>query len=72
MFFFVKGIYLIAEDKTRHQEKWVKAVVGMVTKVSKGGLLLACFWAWLKVWVDGPESTKENALADYFGKMWQQ
>ena len=48
---FVKD--LIAEDKTRHQEKWVKAVVGMVTKIWKEGLLLACFWAWPKVWVDG-------------------
>ena len=55
---------LMAEDKTRHQEKWVQAVVRMVTNVWKGGLLLACFWAWLKVWVDGPESTKESALAD--------
>ena len=31
----------------------------------KGGLLLF-FSAWLKVWVDGPESTKENASGDYF------
>ena len=36
----------------------------MVPNVWKGGLLLACFWAWLKVWVDGPESTKESVLAD--------
>ena len=36
----------------------------MVTNVWKGGLLLACFWAWLKVWVGGPESTKDSALAD--------
>ena len=56
----------MTEDKTRHQEKWVKAVVRMVTNVWKGGLLLACFWAWLKVSVDGPESTKESALADDF------
>ena len=35
---------LMAEDRTRHQEKWVKAVVGLVTKVSKRGLLLACFF----------------------------
>ena len=35
---------LIAEDKTRHQEKWVKPMVGMVNKVWKGGLLLACFF----------------------------
>ena len=55
---------LMPEDKTRHQEKWVQAVVRMVTNAWKGGLLLACFWAWLKVWVDGPESTKESALAD--------
>ena len=27
---------LMAEDKTRHQEKWVKPMVGMVTKVWKG------------------------------------
>ena len=57
---------LIAEDKTRHQEKWVKPMVGMVNKVWKRGLLLACFSAWPKVWVDGPESTRENALADDF------
>ena len=53
----------MAEDKTRHQKKWVKAM-WMVTNVWKGGLLLACFWAWLKVWVGGPESTKDSALAD--------
>ena len=57
---------LMAEDKTRHQEKWVKPMVRMVNKVWKGGLLLACFSAWPKVWVDGPESTMENALADDF------
>ena len=57
----------LTEDKTRHQEKWVKAVVGLVTKVWKGGLLLACFSAWPKVWVGGPESTKESALADDSG-----
>ena len=56
----------MTEDNTRHPEKWVKAVVRMVTNVWKGGLLLACFWAWLKVLVDGPESTKESALADVF------
>ena len=33
----------MAEDKTRHQEKWAKAVVGLATKVWKGGLLLAWF-----------------------------
>ena len=49
---------LMAEDHTSHQEKWVKAVVGMVTKVWKWGLLLARFSAW--------QSTKENALADNF------
>ena len=59
---------VMAEDKTRHQKKRVKAVVGMVTKIWQGGLLLACFWAWPKFWVDGPESTKENASTDYF---WQ-
>ena len=31
-------------------------------------LFLAYFWAWPKVWVDGPESTKEKASADY---VWQ-
>ena len=61
---------LMAEDKTRHQEKWVKPMVGMVNKVWKGGLLLACFWAWPKVWVDGPESTRESALADDFWLGW--
>ena len=61
---------LIAEDKTRHQEKWVKPMVRMVNKVWKGGLLLACFSAWPKVWVDGPESTMENALADDFWLGW--
>ena len=50
-----------------HPEKWVKAVVcEWSTNVWKGGLLLAFFWAWLKVLVDGPESTKESALADVF------
>ena len=29
---------------------------------------LAYFWAWPKVWVDGAESTKEKASADY---VWQ-
>ena len=47
---------LMAEDETRHQEKWVKWVVTMVNKVWKGGLLLACFfsmneglswWTWI-------------------------
>ena len=53
---------LMAEDKTRHQEKWVKAVLGLATKIWKGGLLLAWFeHDWLKVSVDGPESTNENA-----------
>ena len=33
----------MAEDKTRHQEKWAKAVLGLATKVWKGGLLLAWF-----------------------------
>ena len=49
---------LMAEDHTRHQEKWVKAVVWMVTKVWKGSLMLARFWAW--------QSTKGNVLADNF------
>ena len=61
---------LMTEDKTRQQEKWVKAVVGMVTNVWKGGLLLACFSAWLQVWVGGPESTTESALADDFWLGW--
>ena len=65
----------MTEDNTRHPEKWVKAVVRMVrenrrTNVWKGGLLLACFWAWLKVWVDGPDSTRENALAHDFRLGW--
>ena len=34
---------LMAEDKTRHQNKWVKAVVRMVTRVWKKSLFLACF-----------------------------
>ena len=58
---------LMAEDETRHQEKWVKPVVTMVNKVWKGGLSLGVFFsAWTKVSVDGPESTKENAMADDF------
>ena len=47
------------------RNEW-RPVAGMVTNVWKRSLLLACFWAWLKVWVGGPESTKENALADDF------
>ena len=57
---------LMTEDNTRHQEKWVKPMVTMVTNVWKGGFLLACFSAWTKVSVDGPDSTKENALAENF------
>ena len=34
---------LMADDKTRHQEKWVKVMVRMATKIWKGGLLLAWF-----------------------------
>ena len=34
---------LMAEDKTRHPEKWVKAMVWMATKIWKGRLLLAWF-----------------------------
>ena len=51
----------MADDKTRHQDKRVKSMVGMVTKVWKKSPFLACFWAWPKVGVDGPESTKETA-----------
>ena len=32
----------------------------------KGPLLFFFVWAWPKVWVDGPESKKENAPADHF------
>ena len=56
---------LMAEHKTRHQKKWVKAVAGMVTRVSKV-FSWRVFRAWLKVWVNGVESNEENALADNF------
>ena len=39
---------------------------GMVTKVWKGGLLLACFWAWLKVWVDGLEINQGECVGWFF------
>ena len=57
---------LMAEDKTRHQEKWAKAVVGLATKIWKGKSLVGVIWAWLKVWVDGLESTKQNASVFLF------
>ena len=62
---FVKEIWW---QKTKHVTKrnewsqWWE----WSTKSEKGGLLLACFSAWPKVWVDGPESTMENAMADDF------
>ena len=34
--------------------------------------LVGVIWAWLKVWVDGPESTKENASVFCLCKVWQQ
>ena len=56
---------LMAEDKTRHQEKWMEAVVGMATKIWKGGLLLA--WFELEVWVDGPELPMKMRRLKCFG-----
>ena len=35
---------LMAGDKTRHQEKWVKAVVGLVTKFWKGRSFVGFFF----------------------------
>ena len=55
-------------QRTRHQDERVKPMVRMVTRVWKKSLFSVCFWAWPKVWVDGPESTKEKASADY---VWQ-
>ena len=52
----------MADDKTRHQEKRVKPMVGMFTQIWWKNLFLAYFWAWPKVWVDGPESTKEKSV----------
>ena len=60
---FVKGIWwqgtkhAIKRNEWRQWWEWSRSS-------EKGGPLLV-FSAWLKVWVDGPESTKENASADF-------
>ena len=51
--------------KRNHWRQWWE----MATKVWKKKKVPCCFffvWAWPKVWVDGPESKKENAPADHF------
>ena len=65
---FVKGIWW---QKTKHvikRNEWKQWWEWSPRSEKRRSLLLACFWAWLKVWVDGPASTKENASADCF---WQ-
>ena len=65
---FVKGIWW---QRTKHvikRNEWKQRWEWSPRSEKRRSLLLACFWAWLKVWVDGPASTKENASADYF---WQ-
>ena len=53
-----------ARGQTRHQEKWVKAEVGMVTKVWKRGLLLACFFEhdWRSELVDPSQPRRMRRL----------
>ena len=55
----------MADDKTRFQDKGVKAVVGMVTKIWQGSLLLACFATWPKVGENQPRRMRRLVM---FGK----
>ena len=57
---------LMAEDRTRHQNKWEKRQWWERSPGSEKVFSWRFFWAWPKVWVDGAESTEENALADNF------
>ena len=62
----------MAEDKTRHQEKWVKAVVGLATKIWKGGLLLAWFeHDWRSELMDQNQPMKKGRF-ECLGKVRQQ
>ena len=63
---------LMAEDKTRRQENWAKAVVGMATKIWKGGLLLAWFeHDWRSELMDQNQPVKMRRFK-CLGKAWQQ
>ena len=63
---------LMAEDKTRHQEKWAKASVGMATKIWKGGLLLAWFeHDWRSELMDQNQPRKMRRFF-CLGKVWKQ
>ena len=73
-FFLVGSCHggLMAKDKTRHQEKWVKPVVGMVTKVWKV-FSSRVFWAWPKVWiVMDLNQPKRMPWLIIEAKVWQQ
>ena len=75
-FFFSLLLYcqgdLKAEDKTRHQDNWVKAVVGMVNKVWKGVFCWRVFEHDRRSELMGLDQPGRMPWLIILGKVWQQ